>query len=83
MGKRGASVLTPTAGTKVIEKNGFHKRIPARSYVVVMTERNGSHVRAIRLDEQVSMAEAKQTAEADNPQWKFKAIFPLTDRDFE
>ena len=76
-------MMIPTAGTKVIEKNGFHKRIPVRSYVVVMTERKGSHVRAIRLDKQVNMAEAKQTAEADNPQWKFKAIFPLTDRDFE
>ena len=76
-------MMTPTAGTKVIVKNGFHKRIPARSYVVVMTETGGSQVKAIRLDKQVSMAEAKQTAEADNPQWKFKAIFPLTDRDFE
>lgn len=76
-------MMTPTAGTKVIEKDGFHRRIPARSYVVVMTEVGGSQVKAIRLDEQISMAEAKQTAVADNPRWKFKAVFPLTDRDFE
>ena len=76
-------MIIPTAGTKIVEKNGFHKRIPARSYAVIMTEIGGSQVKAIRLDKQVSMAEAKQTAEADNPQWRLKAIFPLTDRDFE
>jgi hypothetical protein len=76
-------MIIPTAGTKVIEKNGFHKRIPARSYAVIMTETGGSQVKAIRLDKQVSMAEAVQTAIADNPHWKYKAVFPLTDGDFE
>lgn len=76
-------MITPTAGTKVIEKDGFHRRIPTRSYVVVLTEVGGSGVKAIRLDKQSGMAEAKKTAITDNPKWKFKGMFPLTDRDFE
>lgn len=76
-------MLTPTAGTKVIVKDGFHRRIPTRSYAVILTEVNGSQVKCIRLDGQISMGEAKQTAIMDNPGWRFKGIMPLTDRDFE
>ena len=73
----------PTAGTKMIETNGFHRRVVARSYVVVLTEIGGSRVKVIRLDEQTSMAEARKTALADNPGWRWKGLFTLSDKDFE
>ncbi len=69
--------------SKVIEKDGFHRRVRTWSYVVVLTEIGGSRVKAIRLDEQTSMAEAERTALADNPGWRFKGLFTLGDRDFE
>lgn len=69
--------------SKVIEKDGFHRRVRTWSYVIVLTEIDGSKVKAIRLDEQTSMAEAKKTALADNPGWKWKGLFTLSDRDFE
>lgn len=75
--------MMPTAGTTVIEKDGFHKRIPVRSFVVVLTEIGGSRVKAVRLDQQKSMDEARQTAVTDNPGWRWKGTFPLTDRDFK
>ena len=75
--------MIPTAGTTVDEKDGFHKRIPVRSYVVVLCEIGGSRVKAVRLDKQKSMEEARQTAVADNPQWRWKGTFPLMDRDFQ
>ena len=73
----------PTAGTKTVEKNGFHKRIPVRSYVIVLCEVGGSRVKAVRLDNQASWDEARKTAVTDNKGWKFKGLYPLTDRDFE
>ena len=69
--------------TKVIEKNGFHRRIRTWSFVIVMTEIGGSNVKAVRLDDQVSMDEARKTAETDNPGWRFKGLFTLSERDFE
>lgn len=73
----------PTVGLKTVEKDGFHKKIPVRSYLVALTEVGGSRVKAIRLDGQSSWDEAKKTATEDNPGWRFKGIFPLMDRDFE
>jgi len=69
--------------SKVIEKDGFHRRVRTWSYVIVLTEIGGSRVKAVRLDEQTSMAEARKTALADNPGWKWKGLFTLSDRDFE
>lgn len=69
--------------SKVIEKNGFHRRVRTWSYAVVLTEIGGSRVKVIRLDEQTSMAEARKTALADNPGWRWKGLFTLSDRDFE
>ena len=76
-------MTTPTAGTIVKEESGRKRRIVVRSYVVVMCEVGGSAVKAIRLDKQSSMDEARKIALADYPGWKWKGIFPLTDRDFE
>lgn len=73
----------PTAGTKMIETNGFHRRVVARSYVVVLTEVGGSRVKAVRLDNQTSWVDAIQTAIDDNPGWRFKLCDQLMDRDFE
>lgn len=73
-----------TVTSKVVtDKNGFHRRVRTWSYVIVLTEIGGSKVKAIRLDEQTSMAEARKTALADNPGWKWKGLFTLSDRDFE
>jgi len=69
--------------SKVIEKDGFHRRVRTWSYAVVLTEIGGSRVKVIRLDEQTSMAEARKTALADNPGWRWKGLFTLSDRDFE
>lgn len=69
--------------SKVIEKDGFHRRVRTWSYVIVLTEIGGSRVKAVRLDEQTSMAEARKTALADNRGWKWKGLFTLSDRDFE
>jgi len=76
-------VTTPTAGSTVIERHGFHKRITHRSYVVVLCEIDGTKVKAVRLDKQTGIDQARQTAIQDNPGWRFKGLFPLTDRDFE
>ena len=73
----------PTAGTKTIERQGFHKKIPVRSFAIVLCEVGGSRVKAVRLDEQMSWDQARQTAVTDNPGWRFKGIMPLTDRDFQ
>ena len=73
----------PTVSVKTVEKDGFHKKIPVKSYVIVLTEIGGSKVKAVRLDEQVSIGQAKKTAVVDNPGWRFKGLFPLMDRDFE
>lgn len=73
-----------TVTSKVVtDKNGFHRRVRTWSYAVVLTEIGGSKVKAIRLDEQTSMAEARKTALADNPGWRWKGLFTLSDRDFE
>ena len=66
-----------------VEKNGFHRKVRTWSYVIVLTEIGGSTVKAVRLDDQVSMDEARKTAVADNPNWRFKGLFPLSERDFE
>ena len=76
-------MTVPTAGTIVKEESGRKRRIVVRSYVVVLCEVGGSAVKAIRLDKQSSMDEARKTALADNPGWRFKGLFALTDMDFE
>ena len=69
--------------TKVIEKNGFHRRVRTWSYVIVLCEAGGSRVKAVRLDGQTSMGAAKMTALKDNQGWRFKGLFSLSERDFE
>ena len=69
--------------TTVIEKNGFHRRIRTWSYIVVLTEKGGSGVKAIRLDDQLSMDSARKVAEQENEGWRFKGLFTLSERDFE
>ena len=76
-------MITPTAGTMIKEESGRKRRIVVRSYVVVLCEIGGSGVKAVRLDQQDTMQTAKQTALIDNPGWRFKGLFALTDRDFE
>lgn len=76
-------VKIPTAGIHTVERHGFHKKTPVRSYVVVLTEIGGSRVKAVRLDEQIGWDQARQTAVEDNPGWRFKFVTPLSDRDFE
>jgi hypothetical protein len=76
-------MTTPTAGTIMKEENGKKRRVVVRSYVIVLCEIGGSGVKAIRLDKQSTWQEAQRTALADNPGWKWKGFFPLTDRDFE
>ena len=74
----------PTCGTKVVERTGgFHQRIPVRSYVIVLTEVGGSRVKAVRLDGQTGIDEARTTAQQDYPGWRFKGLFALSDRDFQ
>ena len=73
----------PTARVKMIEKDGFHKRIPVRSYAILMCEAGGNRVKAIRLDNQASVTEAIKTALKDNPGWLLKSAEMLMDRDFE
>ncbi len=76
-------MITPTVGTMIKEEAGRKRRIVVRSYVVVLCEIGGSGVKAVRLDQQDTMQTAKQTALIDNPGWRFKGLFALTDRDFE
>jgi hypothetical protein len=76
-------VITPTAGTVIKEEAGRKRRVAVYSFVVVLTEIGGSGVKAIRLDKQSTWQEAQRTALTDNPGWRWKGIFPLTDRDFE
>ena len=76
-------MTVPTAGTMIKEEAGRKRRIVVRSYVVVLCEVGGSGVKAVRLDRQASMDDARRTALTDNPGWRWKGIFPLTDRDFE
>lgn len=77
-------MVESTVTSKVVtDKNGFHRRVRTWSYVIVLTEIGGSRVKAVRLDEQTSMDEARRTALADNPGWRWKGLFTLGDRDFE
>ena len=76
-------MITPTAGTVIKEESGRKRRVAVYSFVVVLTEIGGSGVKAIRLDKQSTWQEAQRTALTDNPGWRWKGIFPLTDRDFE
>lgn len=69
--------------SKWIDVNGFHRKVRTWSFVVVMCEVDGTAVKAIRLDNQTSIDEARKTAEQDNPNWRFKGIFTLSARDFE
>ena len=64
-------------------KAGFHRKIRTWSFVIVLTEIGGSNVKAIRLDDQMSMDTARKTALQDNPGWRFKGMFVLSERDFE
>lgn len=73
---------TPTVQIGHKEKNGFHKKVPVRSYAILMCEAGGSRVKAIRLDNQISVAEAIGTALKDNPGWLLKRAEMLMDRDF-
>lgn len=66
-----------------INNNGFHRKVRTWSFAVVLCEIDGSKVKAVRLDNQLSMDAARKTAEADNPGWRFKGIFTLSDKDFE
>lgn len=76
-------MITPTAGTVIKEEAGRKRRIVVRSYVVVLCEVGGSGVKAVRLDKQASMDDARRTALQDNSGWRFKGLFALTDKDFE
>ena len=76
-------MITPTAGTVIKEEAGRKRRVAVYSFVVVLTEIGGSGVKAVRLDKQASMDDARKTACADNVGWRWKGTFPLTDRDFE
>ena len=69
--------------TMWVEKNGFHKKTCTWSYVVILTQKGGSDVKAVVLHGQTSMGQAKRTALEDNTGYRFKAIVPLTERDFE
>lgn len=73
----------PTAGLRTIEKDGFHKKFPVRSYAILLCEIGGSRVKAVRLDEQVCWTDAVKTALQDNPGWRFKRCDQVMDRDFE
>ena len=75
--------LIPTAGIRAVEKNGFHRKIPVRSFFVGMTEIGGSEVKAVRIDSVTSWEQARVVAEAENPGWRFKGSWPLMDRDFK
>lgn len=69
--------------TWIDTKNGFHRKVRVFSFAVVMCEVGGTAVKAIRLDNQLSMDQARKTAETDNPGWQFKGLFTLSDKDFE
>lgn len=69
--------------TTWIEKDGFHRKVRTWSYVVILTQKGGSDVKAVVLHNQTSMGQAKQTALADNEGYRFKGLFTLSERDFE
>lgn len=75
--------MIPTAGTILTEEGGRKRRVAVRSYGIVLTEIGGSRVKVVRLDKQASREVAVKTALTDNSGWRFKAVFPLMDRDFE
>lgn len=64
-------------------KAGFHRKVRTWSYVVILTEKGGNDVKHVTLHDQTGMDEARRTALEDNPGYRFKAIVPLTERDFE
>ena len=68
---------------KWIDTGIIHRKVRTWSFAVVLCEIDGSKVKAVRLDNQLSMDAARKTAEADNPGWRFKGIFTLSDKDFE
>ena len=63
-------------------KSGFHRKVRTWSYVVVLTEKGGDDVKHVVLHDQVSIDEARMAAELMVPGYRFKGLFPLTDRDF-
>ena len=72
----------PTSGIRTVERDGFHRKVPVHSYAILLCEKGGSRVKALRLDNQLSNAEAIKTALDDNPGWLLKRAEMLMDRDF-
>ena len=62
---------------------GLHRKVRTWSYVVILTEKGGDEVKAVTLHDQTSMDEARRTALEDNPDFRFKGILTLTERDFD
>lgn len=68
---------------KWIDTGIIHRKVRTWSYVVILTERGGDEVKAVVLHDQTSMDEARRTALEDNPDFRFKGILTLSERDFD
>ena len=68
---------------KYIDTGIIHRKVRTWSYVVILTERGGDEVKVVVLHDQTSMDEARRTALEDNPDFRFKGILTLSERDFD
>lgn len=64
--------------------NGCQGRmIKKYSYVVVLCERKGGDVKAVRYDGYTSKTDLYKVVDADHPGWKIKGVWRLYEEDFD
>jgi len=69
--------------TLIVKKNGTTKTIYTYSYVAVLAEKNGSAVKAVRMNGFERKADVLDTVRQEYPGWNVKCVYKLYDDDFE
>lgn len=80
---KGVKIPTAMEHKVVNEQTGKERTVTLYSYVVLMTERDGSEVACLRVDNESSKLGLQKFIERAWPGWRIKAIYRLYEEDFE
>ena len=76
-------VKTPTTQfVKETQPNGRLRTVKLSSYAVLLMEKDGHQVQAVRLDYIANKEEAHKKAAKAYPDWRIKGVWRLYDEDF-
>lgn len=78
-------MIKPTTEiTWPVKANGcFGRKMECYSYAVLLCQKDGPEVKAVRMDYYRNGFDARKAAASENPGWNIKAIHKLYDDDFK